>query len=66
MIGKNGLNYLRLEGEGFKIRGRPEVDLRLIAFPVSFLPRIKYGVYSSRNLGLVEKIRDPGYRRSPV
>jgi hypothetical protein len=60
------LNYPRLEDEGFKIMGRLEVDLRFIAFPVSFLPRIKYGVNSSRNPGPVEKIKNPGYRLSPV
>jgi hypothetical protein len=31
------LNYPRLEGEGFKIMGRLEVDLWFIALPVSFL-----------------------------
>jgi hypothetical protein len=31
------LNYPRLEGLGFEIIGRPEVDLRFIAFRVSFL-----------------------------
>jgi hypothetical protein len=40
--------------------------VRFIAFPVSFLPPIKYGVNSSRNPGLVEKIKNPGYRLSPV
>jgi hypothetical protein len=46
--------------------GRLEVDLRFIALPGSFLPRIKYGVNSSRNPGLVERIKNPGYRLSPV
>jgi hypothetical protein len=63
---RNILNYPRLEGDGFKIMGRLEVDLRFPVFPVSFLPRIKYGVNSGRNPGLVEKIKNSGYRLSPV
>jgi hypothetical protein len=40
---------LALKVRGLKSWGRLEVDLRFIAFKVSFLLRIEYGVNSGRN-----------------